>query len=70
MALSIPLAVVATMIGGTLFFLPALRIRGSYFALVTLAFMELMYQLVQVIRPDLTAERAASPASRQSPAAR
>jgi branched-chain amino acid transport system permease protein len=51
---SIPLAVVATMVGGTLFFLPALRIKGTYFALVTLAFMELMYQLVQVIRPDLT----------------
>ena len=51
---SIPLAVLATMLGGTLFFLPALRIRGSYFALVTLAFMELMYQLVQVIRPDIT----------------
>ena len=51
---SIPIAVVTTMIGGTLFFLPALRIKGSYFALVTLAFMELMYQLVQVIRPDLT----------------
>jgi len=53
-AISIPLAVIITMIGGTLFFLPALRIRGSYFALVTLAFMELMYQLVQVIRPDIT----------------
>ncbi|MCP4431967.1 MAG: branched-chain amino acid ABC transporter permease [Gammaproteobacteria bacterium] len=52
--LSIPLAVCVTMAAGTLFFLPALRIRGSYFALVTLAFMELMYQLVQVIRPDLT----------------
>ncbi|MCP4493739.1 MAG: branched-chain amino acid ABC transporter permease [Gammaproteobacteria bacterium] len=52
--LSIPLAVCVTMVAGTLFFLPALRIRGSYFALVTLAFMELMYQLVQVIRPDLT----------------
>lgn len=51
---SIPIAVIVTMIGGTLFFLPALRIRGTYFALVTLAFMELMYQLVQVIRPDLT----------------
>jgi branched-chain amino acid transport system permease protein len=51
---SIPAAVVMTMIGGTLFFLPALRIRGSYFALVTLAFMELIYQLVQVIRPDIT----------------
>lgn len=53
-SISIPLAVLATMIGGTLFFLPALRIRGTYFALVTLAFMELMYQLVQVIRPDIT----------------
>ena len=53
-AVSIPLAVLITMIGSTLFILPALRIRGSYFALVTLAFMELMYQLVQVIRPDLT----------------
>ncbi len=51
---SIPIAVLMTMLAGTLFFLPALRIKGSYFALVTLAFMELMYQLVQVIRPDLT----------------
>ncbi|MCB1451679.1 MAG: branched-chain amino acid ABC transporter permease [Nitratireductor sp.] len=53
-AVSIPLAVLATLVGGTLFFLPALRIKGTYFALVTLAFMELMYQLIQVIRPDLT----------------
>ncbi len=52
--LSIPLAVLATMAGGLIVLIPALRIRGSYFALVTLAFMELMYQLVQVIRPDLT----------------
>ena len=52
--LSIPVAVVATMLGGTLFFLPALRIKGTYFALVTLAFMELIYQLVQVVRPDIT----------------
>ncbi len=51
---SIPVAVIVTMGAGTLFFLPALRIKGTYFALVTLAFMELMYQLVQVIRPDLT----------------
>ena len=52
--LSIPLAVVVTMLGGLLVLLPALRVKGSYFALVTLALMELMYQLVQVIRPDLT----------------
>lgn len=53
-AVSIPLAIGATLVGGTLFFLPALRIKGTYFALVTLAFMELMYQLIQVIRPDIT----------------
>lgn len=52
--IAIPCAVVMTMIGGIIVFLPALRIKGSYFALVTLAFMELTYQLVQVIRPDLT----------------
>ncbi|MEM7438952.1 MAG: branched-chain amino acid ABC transporter permease [Pseudomonadota bacterium] len=52
--LSIPIAVLVTMVGGLIVLLPALRIKGSYFALVTLAFMELMYQLVQVIRPDLT----------------
>lgn len=52
--LSIPAAVAMTMAGGLVVLLPALRIRGSYFALVTLAFMELMYQLVQVVRPDLT----------------
>ena len=52
--ISIPAGTVIAMIAASLFILPALRIRGSYFALVTLAFMELMYQLVQVIRPDLT----------------
>ena len=52
--LSIPAGVLMTLVGGTLFFLPALRIRGTYFALVTLAFMELMYQLTQVIAPKVT----------------
>ena len=51
---SIPLAILATLVGGALFFVPALRIRGTYFALVTLAFMELMYQLTQVIAPKIT----------------
>jgi branched-chain amino acid transport system permease protein len=52
--LSIPLAVFLTMIGGTLFFFPALRTRGTYFALVTLAFMEVTYHLMQVVKPSLT----------------
>ena len=52
--LSIPLAVLVTMAGGTLFFFPALRTRGTYFALVTLAFMEVTYGLMQVVKPSLT----------------
>ncbi len=52
--LSIPAAIAMTLIGGLLFFVPALRIRGTYFALVTLAFMELMYQLTQVVAPKVT----------------
>ncbi len=54
LSITIPIAVAMTMIAGTLFFLPALRIRGTYFALVTLAFMELMYGLVQVVAPKVT----------------
>jgi len=52
--LSIPIAIIVTMIGGLIVLLPALRVKGSYFALVTLAYMELIYQLTTVIRPDLT----------------
>jgi len=52
--MSIPIAVVVTMIAGTLFFVPALRTRGTYFALVTLAFMELLYGLTQVVQPKIT----------------
>ena len=52
--LSMPIAVFLTMIGGTLFFFPALRTRGTYFALVTLAFMEVTYHLMQVVKPSLT----------------
>ncbi len=52
--LSIPLAVLVTMVAGTLFFFPALRTRGTYFALVTLAFMEVTYRLVEVVKPEWT----------------
>ena len=52
--LSIPAAVLAAMAAGTLFFVPALRTRGTYFALVTLAFMELLYGLTQVVQPKIT----------------
>ena len=52
--LSIPSAVLVTMVAGTLFFLPALRTKGTYFALVTLAFMEVTYHLLHVVKPKLT----------------
>ena len=52
--LTIPAGILAAVIGGTLFFLPALRIRGTYFALVTLAFMELIYELTKVVAPSVT----------------
>ena len=52
--LSIPSAVFVTMVAGTLFFLPALRTKGTYFALVTLAFMEVTYHLLHVVKPKLT----------------
>jgi branched-chain amino acid transport system permease protein len=52
--LSIPAAVLVSMAAGTLFFFPALRTRGTYFALVTLAFMEVTYHMMQVLKPDIT----------------
>ena len=52
--ISMPIAILLTMVAGSLFFFPALRTRGTYFALVTLAFMEVTYHLVQVVRPDVT----------------
>jgi len=51
---SMPLAILLTMVAGSLFFFPALRTRGTYFALVTLAFMEVTYHLVQVVKPQIT----------------
>ena len=51
---SIPIAVLLTMVAGTLFFFPALRTRGTYFAIVTLAFMEVTYHLLKVVKPGVT----------------
>ena len=46
--LSIPIAVAMTMVAGLIVLLPALRIKGSYFALVTLAYMELILSLIHI----------------------
>ncbi len=54
LVVSIPAAVGVTMAAGTLFFFPALRTKGTYFALVTLAFMEVTYRLMEVVKPEIT----------------
>lgn len=51
---SMALGVLAGVGAGMAFFLPALRVRGPYFALVTLALMNLAHRLVIAIRPDVT----------------
>ena len=51
---TLPLGVAAAVGGGMLFFLPSMRVRGPYFALVSLAFMEILHRLVIAIRPEFT----------------
>ena len=51
---SMPLAVGVGLGAGMLFFLPALRLRGNYFCLLTLAWLIVSHHLVIAIRPDLT----------------
>jgi len=52
--LTMPLGIAAAVGGGMLFFLPSMRVRGPYFALVSLAFMELLHRLIIAIRPEFT----------------
>lgn len=51
---SMALGVLVGVGAGMAFFFPALRVRGPYFALVTLALMDLAHHLVIAIRPDVT----------------
>ena len=51
---SMALGVLIGVGAGMAFFLPALRVRGPYFALVTLALMDLAHRLVIAVRPDVT----------------
>jgi len=54
MYVTIPLGVAAAVGGGMLFFLPSMRVRGPYFSLVSLAFMEILHRLIIAIRPEFT----------------
>ncbi len=51
---TMPLATIAAVGGGMLFFLPTMRVRGPYFSLVSLAFLMLIHRLVIAIAPQLT----------------
>ena len=52
--ITIPLGIAAAVGGGMLFFLPSMRVRGPYFSLVSLAFMEILHRLIIAIRPEYT----------------
>jgi branched-chain amino acid transport system permease protein len=51
---TIPIGVAAAVGGGMLFFLPSMRVRGPYFSLISLAFMEILHRLIIAIRPEFT----------------
>jgi len=54
MYVTIPLGVAAAVGGGMLFFLPSMRVRGPYFSLVSLAFMEILHRLIIAVKPEFT----------------
>ncbi|MBE9513288.1 MAG: branched-chain amino acid ABC transporter permease [Chloroflexi bacterium] len=54
LAVTLPLGVAAAVGGGMLFFFPSMRVRGPYFALVSLAFMEILHRLIIAVRPEFT----------------
>jgi len=51
---TMPLGIAAAVGGGMLFFLPSMRVRGPYFSLVSLAFMEILHRLIIAIHPEFT----------------
>ncbi len=51
---TMPLGIAAAVGGGMLFFLPSMRVRGPYFSLVSLAFMEILHRLIIAIKPEFT----------------
>jgi len=51
---TIPLGVAAAVGGGMLFFLPSMRVRGPYFSLISLAFMEVLHRLIIAVYPEFT----------------
>lgn len=52
--ITIPLGIAAAVGAGMLFFLPSMRVRGPYFSLISLAYMEILYRLIIVVRSDYT----------------
>lgn len=52
--ITIPLGIAASVGAGMLFFLPTMRVRGPYFSLVSLSYMEILYRLIIVVHPEYT----------------
>jgi len=51
---TIPLGVALAVGGGMLFFLPSMRVKGPYFSLISLAFMEILHRVIIAIHPEYT----------------
>ena len=52
--ITIPLGVAASVVGGILLFLPSMKVRGPFFSLISLAYMEILYRLLIVVHPEYT----------------
>lgn len=61
--ITMPLAVLATVVIGMLLFFPALRLRGSYFTLITLLLSVVAVQFVKIFNHITGGDRGLSPLS-------
>ncbi|MBT4263681.1 MAG: branched-chain amino acid ABC transporter permease [Deltaproteobacteria bacterium] len=60
---SMPLAIIATLVLGMLLFFPALRLRGSYFTLITLLLSVVAVQFVKIFSQYTGGDRGLTPIS-------
>ncbi len=52
--ITIPLGTIVSIIGGLLFFLPSMKIRGPFFSLLSLAYLQILSRLLIIIYPEYT----------------
>jgi len=52
--ITIPLGIAVSVVGGLLIFLPSMRVRGPFFSLISLAYLEILSRLLIVVHPEYT----------------